>query len=336
MTGSDEKRPAATGVAGFYDGLAADYHLAYGGDWESAVERQGAGLHELIQRALPGAADVLDCSCGIGTQAIGLARRGYRVCGTDVSESEIDRARLEAERLGAPVSFGVADFRDLSSVSGVFDTVISCDNAIPHLLDEDDVPKALQQMRARLRPGGLLVVTMRDFDRALIERPAIAPPEIGSHRVACLSACTTGTKAEEPLLHRSFSSCSRRTTAAGRSPSAPTRYRAITRDELTRAAVAADFEDSHVATRPPGRRLPLAAGHDGHQRHRRRLGRRSEHGRGSSAPSATRRVGRAALLRPHPRELAKLILVPATCRRLVEHRVEPGRVHRRHLVVNPE
>jgi hypothetical protein len=57
--------------------------------------------------------------------------------------------------------------------------------------------------------------------------------------------------------------------------------------------------------------------------------------RGSSARSARRRVGRAALLRPHPRELAQLVLVPATRRRLVEHRVELRRVHGRHLVVDP-
>ena len=56
---------------------------------------------------------------------------------------------------------------------------------------------------------------------------------------------------------------------------------------------------------------------------------------GSSAPLARRRVGPAALLRPHPRELTKLVLVPAPSCRLVEHRVELRRVHRRHLVVNP-
>jgi SAM-dependent methyltransferase len=251
MTGSDEKRPAATGVAGFYDGLAADYHLAYGGDWESAVERQGAGLHELIQRALPGAADVLDCSCGIGTQAIGLARRGYRVCGTDVSESEIDRARLEAERLGAPVSFGVADFRDLSSVSGVFDTVISCDNAIPHLLDEDDVPKALQQMRAKLRPGGLLVVTMRDFDRALIERPAIAPPEIESGPPRRVLVRLHDWDEGRPFYTVRFLVLTQNDSGWSVAEHT-TRYRAITRDELTRAAVAADFGD---VTWLPGRQV---------------------------------------------------------------------------------
>lgn len=39
-----------------------------------------------------------------------------------------------------------------------------------------DVSRALSAMRSRLRPGGLVVVTMRDYDQALAERPPIAPP----------------------------------------------------------------------------------------------------------------------------------------------------------------
>src|ERR1700736_5531060 len=39
---------------------------------------------------------VLDCACGIGTQALGLARAGYNVEGTDLSRAEIERAKAEA------------------------------------------------------------------------------------------------------------------------------------------------------------------------------------------------------------------------------------------------
>jgi SAM-dependent methyltransferase len=173
MTGTNNEM-----VVSFYDDFAPDYHLAYGGHWRNAVERQGKALDALIQSELPGADSVLDCSCGIGTQVIGLARRGYRVVGTDISQREIDRARREAERLGVEASFAVADFRDLSGIEGQFDMVISCDNAVPHLLEVADVPRVLTQMRRKLRPGGLLVITMRDFDEALKERPPIAPPVV--------------------------------------------------------------------------------------------------------------------------------------------------------------
>jgi SAM-dependent methyltransferase len=162
-------------VRDFYDGLAADYHLVYGDRWDDAVAQQGDVLDGLIREALGGAADVLDCSCGIGTQAIGLALRGHRVLGTDISPASLDRARAEAARLGAVASFALADFRDLDGVDGAFDVVLSCDNALPHLLDAAQVDGALRAMRSRLRPGGLLLISIRDYDR---ERPIAPPPYV--------------------------------------------------------------------------------------------------------------------------------------------------------------
>ena len=162
-------------VADFYDGLAADYHLVYGDHWDDAVAGQGAVLDRLIRDVHGGEADVLDCSCGIGTQAIGLALRGHRVVGTDISERSLERARAEAARLGASVSFAVADFRDLTGVSGRFDVVLSCDNALPHLLEEADISRALSAMHSRLRPGGLLLISIRDYDN---ERPPPPPPYV--------------------------------------------------------------------------------------------------------------------------------------------------------------
>jgi glycine/sarcosine N-methyltransferase len=136
--------------------------------------RQAAVLDALIREARGAdAVDVLDCSCGIGTQAIGLAAKGYRVQGTDISERSIERARDEAERLGQEVSFDVADFRDLDSVAGDFDVVLSCDNALPHLLVDQEIDLALRAMGRKLRPRGFLVISIRDYDKALVERPAM-------------------------------------------------------------------------------------------------------------------------------------------------------------------
>ena len=218
----------------FYDAFAADYHLAYGGRWDEAVERQVRALDELIH----GAVDVLDCSCGIGTQAIGLALRGYRVVGTDASAGAIERARAEAARLGAPVDFAVADVRDLSGVGGEFDAVISCDNALPHLLDPADVVRALGQMRAKLREGGVAVVTMRDFDAALRDKPPVAPTVRVGDRVLVRLHEWDGdeyTVRYVILTDRdgSWDVAEHRT-----------RYRAITRSELQQAARSAGFADA--------------------------------------------------------------------------------------------
>jgi SAM-dependent methyltransferase len=161
----------------FYDWLAAGYHLIYGDRWDAAVARQGEALQRLIAALVPDARDVLDCPCGIGTQAIGLALHGCRVTGTDVSEVSLARGAREARRLGAElVALARADFRALDGYAGSADVVLSADNAVPHLLTDSDLDAALRAMHGALRPGGLLVLSTRDYDAALRERPPAAPP----------------------------------------------------------------------------------------------------------------------------------------------------------------
>ena len=164
-------------VADFYDELAPEYHLIYE-DWNTAVTHQGVALDRLIRSRLPDAQSVLDCSCGIGTQALGLAGHGYKVHGTDVSERALDRARQEAIRRGVDMTFTACDIRDLERLEGTYDVLISCDNALPHLLTHDDIGLAFRAMRSKLRPGGLVVITVRDYDRELVERPVSAAPRI--------------------------------------------------------------------------------------------------------------------------------------------------------------
>ncbi len=164
-------------VIDFYDELAPEYHLIYE-DWNTSIDHQGVAIDRLIRSRLPDAQSVLDCSCGIGTQALGLASRGYKVLGTDVSERALDRARLEAIRRGLDIAFMACDLRELDTLPGTYDVVISCDNALPHLLTDDDVAQALRAMYSKLLPGGLAVITVRDYDKELVERPVTAAPRV--------------------------------------------------------------------------------------------------------------------------------------------------------------
>jgi glycine/sarcosine N-methyltransferase len=52
--------------------------------------------------------------------------------------------------------------------------VLSCDNAIPHLRSDADILRAFRAMRSKLRADGVLVVSVRDYDRD--ERPAVGAP----------------------------------------------------------------------------------------------------------------------------------------------------------------
>src|SRR5262249_18761379 len=78
-------RSRAPSMSEFYDRMASLYHLIFQ-DWNASIERQAGQLTAIIhERWGPGCRTVLDVSCGIGTQALGLAQRGFAVTASDLS-----------------------------------------------------------------------------------------------------------------------------------------------------------------------------------------------------------------------------------------------------------
>jgi glycine/sarcosine N-methyltransferase len=161
----------------FYNSLASDYHLI-ASTWDTAVKEQGKILNSLLQTlGLTGSRKILDCSCGIGTQAIGLAMFSHEVNATDLSSKSVERAKHEAVRLGVQIKFGVADFRSLvKDVPGLFEIIISFDNSIPHLLSEADLSLAASNMFQKLKPGGTIMISTRDYNKIVLEKPTGMPP----------------------------------------------------------------------------------------------------------------------------------------------------------------
>ena len=160
----------ADSVTEFYDRMSTEYRDNMGWDWESVVRSEGATLHRILESELgrKGPCTLLDCTCGTGTQAIGLALLGHEVHASDLSPASVERARREAAGFGVSMKFDVADFRNLgATISETFDVVISCDNAIAHCLDDADLGAALSSIRTRLNPGGLLLLSLRDYDALL-------------------------------------------------------------------------------------------------------------------------------------------------------------------------
>lgn len=155
-------------VRAFYDELASNYHLIYE-DWWSSVERQGRALHALIESRLgPGPKRVLDCTCGIGTQTLGLSLHGHQLLGTDLSGVAIARASEEALARGLVAEFRVWDVRDLTSLEGgPFDVVLSADNSLSHLATAGELLEAARGMRTQTASKGAAVITLRDYEALL-------------------------------------------------------------------------------------------------------------------------------------------------------------------------
>jgi glycine/sarcosine N-methyltransferase len=167
----------------FYDELAEFYHLMFE-DWNRSIATQAAVIGPILERYTGKASPyVLDCACGIGTQTLGLAQRGHILVGSDLSRAAIARASKEAQLRNLDVTFHVADMRTLSTVPEAgFDAVLVADNALPHLLSQRDLERAVGGMAEKLKDSGILLATIRDYDQLISTRPTMQLPAFYEQR----------------------------------------------------------------------------------------------------------------------------------------------------------
>lgn len=148
----------------YYDDLANYYRLIYP-NWENSLQRQARILDGVIMeyhQKRP--VTLLDASCGIGTQCIGLAELGYRVSASDLSPAEVQLAEKEAKKRGLQIDFKVADMRSVwESFQQSFAVVVSLDNSIPHLLTDEEIAIAFTQFYRCTQADGLCLISVRDY-----------------------------------------------------------------------------------------------------------------------------------------------------------------------------
>jgi glycine/sarcosine N-methyltransferase len=163
-------------ILSFYETLAEYYHLIFD-DWDSAIERQARILGPLLASETSiYPLKILDCACGIGTQAIGFAAMGHQVVASDQSPAMVNRARKEAHRRSLKMSFCVSDMTSLQDIQDSdFEVVAAMDNALPHL-ESGELRRAMATIALKLKRGGLFVASIRDYDRIILDRPTIQQP----------------------------------------------------------------------------------------------------------------------------------------------------------------
>ena len=166
-------------VQAFYNNLAAQYDKLFL-DWQETTRQQAELLDGIFKsNGFDYSANILDCACGIGTQAIGLARLGYQVTGSDISAGELAEAEKRAKENDVKICFKQADFRALSDTfSRKFDMIIAMDNALPHMLTAEDLEMAIRSIVNQIEQNGIFVASIRDYDSLLEEKPPYSPPYI--------------------------------------------------------------------------------------------------------------------------------------------------------------
>lgn len=151
-------------VGRYYDEWTERY-LASAGDVIQAY--RPAATRDLLDHTIRAAGlaagmRVLDAGCGVAGPAIHFAREaGVVVDGITASSVQVRKARaaIDAAGLAASVRVVEGDYHDLAQhfPRGAFDAVLFLES----LGHSDDVPRAIREAAAALRPGGAVYV--KDF-----------------------------------------------------------------------------------------------------------------------------------------------------------------------------
>lgn len=121
-------------------------------------------LQRLIEREIAdeisGAEHVLDVGCGEGTSTLNIAGACASMTAVDLAESHVARAAEAAKGIGqSKIRWDVKDvLQDNLRLLGEFDCVYAI-RCLINLGSWENQQKALHNMMASLRPGGLLVLS---------------------------------------------------------------------------------------------------------------------------------------------------------------------------------
>ncbi len=130
--------------------------------FESEVEAENE-IAWILGHVRPRAgAHVLDAPCGFGRHSLALARRGFRVTGVDLSDTELARARERARAAGLPLTLVRQDMRDME-FSGEFELALNLFSSIGYFSEDED-RMLLERFCTALRPGGVFVLDTRNRD----------------------------------------------------------------------------------------------------------------------------------------------------------------------------
>jgi glycine/sarcosine N-methyltransferase len=163
----------------FYVDLACNYEWLFPDEVTGSFGATSPGSQALLEAAvtaLPPGAPVLDCACGIGSDAMALAREGFAVTATDGSPAMAAEARLRSEQLGIAMTVAHSQWQDLPQLaSGPFELALCLGNSLVHAGSSTNRVAALEGMKKVLGPEGVLIVDSRNWELLYRSRPRIVP-----------------------------------------------------------------------------------------------------------------------------------------------------------------
>lgn len=145
-----------------YDEIAHLYDILSDGD-DGFIQFRKQLERDLTKLAWD--AKTLDCSCGTGGQAIWLARQGFSVYASDISEGMLAMAAAKAEKANVDINFFQSAWKDLhKNAKEKFSLVMSPGNSFSHLEGIDMLYESLYSIKKIMSPGGMFTFDIRNWE----------------------------------------------------------------------------------------------------------------------------------------------------------------------------
>jgi SAM-dependent methyltransferase len=148
-----------------FDLYSAYYDLLY---QDKDYGAEAGYLVSLIQKHHPAAKSLLDLGCGTGKHAALLKRHGLEVCGVDLSQTMLDKARQNHP----DIPFHAGDARQVR-LGQSFDVVTSLFHVASYQTSNLDFESYLATAKAHLNPGGLFIFDFWYGPGVLSDRPLV-------------------------------------------------------------------------------------------------------------------------------------------------------------------
>jgi glycine/sarcosine N-methyltransferase len=110
----------------------------------------------------------VDFGCATGSQALDLARSGWRAIGWEPCEAMLEIARRKAGERGVDASFEPLSMQDAARLGPKsVDLALCLGNTLPHLGGQDELSRFIGALALIVAPGGAVALQLLNYDLVL-------------------------------------------------------------------------------------------------------------------------------------------------------------------------
>lgn len=111
-----------------------------------------------------------DCTIGAGGTTLPLAKLGYELTGSDLSQNLLDRAKINFNKAGYDIDLFVADLTEIDKHLDIeYDCIISTGNSLPHV-NIEGFRDFVESASSKLKKDGYIYFDIRNWDKLLQEK----------------------------------------------------------------------------------------------------------------------------------------------------------------------